>query len=51
MIDMTNRKNRLIRIIILTAAIALLAAGIADDGSTDIMNKAVMICMECIGLG
>ena len=32
-------------------AVALIVAGIADDGFSDVMNKARMICYECIGIG
>lgn len=31
--------------------VVLLAAGIYRDQFTDIYRKAVMICLECIGIG
>ena len=37
--------------IILVAAVILIAAGLLDGGYRDVMSKAVMICMECIGIG
>ncbi len=40
-----------IRTIILVAAVVLIVAGLLDDGYRDVMSKAVMICMECIGIG
>ncbi len=40
-----------IRAIILVTAVVLIAAGLLDDGYRDVMSKAVMICMECIGIG
>ena len=49
--DMSNKKNHMIRLIILILALVLLAAGILTGGSTDIKSNAVMICMECIGIG
>ena len=35
----------------LVIGIAFLAAGIALDQHTDILQKARMICLECIGIG
>ncbi len=40
-----------VRLIGLIAAIALITAGLFDNGYRDVMSKAVMICMECIGIG
>ncbi len=49
---MTKDRMRLvINIVILSAAAALLAAGIAGGGMRDIFIKASKICSECIGLG
>ncbi len=36
---------------LLTAALALVALGIADGGAQDVLAKAARICSECIGLG
>ncbi|MBO4899110.1 MAG: hypothetical protein J5509_02360 [Lachnospiraceae bacterium] len=43
--------NRIISVIILAAAIVMIIAGIADGGVRDVCGKAMMICMECIGIG
>ena len=43
--------NRIISVIILAAAIVMILMGIADGGIRDVCAKAVMICMECIGIG
>ena len=45
-----HAKN-IIRAVLLLAAILLLAAGISDNGFTDVRNKAARICYECIGIG
>ncbi len=37
--------------IIIIAAIILITAGLLDGGYRDVLSKAVMICMECIGIG
>lgn len=36
---------------ILTAAAVLLVLGIFQGGHTDVRNKAIRICYECIGIG
>lgn len=40
-----------IRGVILIAGIVLLVLGIFQNGPTDIRNKAIRICYECIGIG
>lgn len=39
-----------IRGVILIAGLALLILGISQNGQTDIRNKAIRICYECIGI-
>ncbi|MBQ1547172.1 MAG: hypothetical protein IIZ61_02155 [Lachnospiraceae bacterium] len=39
------------RWILLSAAVIMIVMGLLDNGFTDVLSKAVMICMECIGLG
>ncbi len=41
----------LVRIIVLTVAVAFIIAGIFNGGMADVLGKAVRICTECIGLG
>ncbi len=49
--NMIREKRNLIRIFLLAAGIALLVAGLLTGGFHEVMGKAVMICMECIGIG
>ena len=44
-------KRRTIGIAILAAGILLIAAGVFRGELNAIMQKAVLVCMECIGLG
>ncbi len=45
-----NRRN-ILRGGILIAAVALIAAGIYTGDFMNVLNKAIRICFECIGLG
>ena len=48
------KKYRLIagvRVAVLVVGIAFVILGIFNEGAVDVFNKAVKICMECIGLG
>ncbi len=50
--EIMKRRIKLIVFAVLSVAAVLLTVyGIADGGFTDIMNKAIRICNECIGLG
>ena len=40
-----------VRIAFVGCAIAFIAIGIANGGMADVLNKAIKICTECIGLG
>ena len=40
-----------VRLIILVASVIMIIAGAADNGYREVLSKAVMICMECIGIG
>lgn len=42
---------KIVRGIILIAAVALLISGFLTGGHKDVRNKAVRICYECIGIG
>ena len=40
-----------IYILLLIVAIAFIVIGIITGQHTDVMNKAIRICLECIGIG
>jgi nitrogen fixation-related uncharacterized protein len=46
-----NKKMILIRIAIIAVALVLLVIGIRGGDYVDVMNKAIRICYECIGIG
>ena len=39
------------QLVILVAAIALIVIGLINDGDSSVLQKAITICNECIGLG
>ena len=43
--------GKLLRTVLLLAAVALLAAGVINGSARDVFGKAVKICTECVGLG
>ena len=49
--DGTPRKSAFVRDAILTAACAFLLAGILRGEEREVLQKAVRICLECIGIG
>lgn len=40
-----------LRVIVLAAAVTFIVIGIFNGSMTDVLNKAIRICTECIGLG
>lgn len=44
-------KQTSIRIAVLTVSILFIGIGIAKQEYLDVMQKAVMVCLECIGIG
>jgi len=44
-------RNIIIRAVIIFAAIAFIFGGIRRGEAGEIMRKAVMVCLECIGIG
>ncbi len=44
-------RKRIIRIAIITAGLGCVIFGVNKGDYNDIMNKAVRICYECIGIG
>ena len=47
---MTDMKKTT-QIMLLILAVLLVIAGVIASDHIDVMTKAVMICMECIGIG
>ena len=45
------KTKAVIRIILALAAAVLIAVGLHEGGFADVLNKAVRICYECIGIG
>lgn len=47
----SSRTANITRIVILAAAVVLVVLGACNEGTKDILTKAVNICTECVGLG
>ena len=48
---MTEKKLMVIRYGLLFAAVVLVAAGVVREENVTVMQKAINICLECIGIG
>lgn len=48
---MTRRVRNVIRVCCLAAGFVLVAAGIWRGEVSEVLDKAVRICLECIGIG
>lgn len=46
-----NIIKNIIRIILFITAVTLIIVGLENGGFRDVMNKAIRICFECIGIG
>lgn len=44
-------KQTRIRIVILAVSVLFIGIGIAKQEYLEVMQKAVMVCLECIGIG
>ncbi|MBO5968904.1 MAG: tripartite tricarboxylate transporter TctB family protein [Clostridia bacterium] len=47
----TENTKKIVRLILVGAACALIVVGLTQDGFYDVLQKAIRICTECIGLG
>ncbi len=45
------KKRSIISLALLAAGLAFIVIGAVRGEANDVMQKAIMICMECIGLG
>ena len=44
-------KKRTVRLVIALLALTLIVLGLANGQARDVLNKAINICTECLGLG
>ncbi len=47
----SGERQKVVRLVVLTVAMLLLSAGAARGEYLEVMEKAVRICLECIGIG
>ena len=47
----SENSKKIIRLVLVGAACALVVIGLTEDGFYDVLQKAIRICTECIGLG
>lgn len=47
----SDKQIRMVRIGMLAAGLGLVIFGISQGDFSDVMNKAIRICYECIGIG
>ena len=50
-ISMDRSKKRIVRFMILSMGIGMIAYGVFRGEVAIVLNKAINICIECIGLG
>ena len=46
-----DKRKRVLQVVVLMLAIALLFIGINNNGFNDVKNKAIRLCYECMGIG
>lgn len=51
MLKANKMRTKVVRFGILAAALLFIGIGIAGEEHLDVMQKAVRICLECIGIG
>jgi len=49
--NVTKNKSKKLWMILLPLGIIFVVMGILQDGYRDTLIKAIMICLECIGIG
>jgi hypothetical protein len=48
---MNSNKRVVIQVFFLVMSVVLIGLGISNNEPFDVMNKAIRICFECIGIG
>ena len=48
---MNKKRNDFVGILLLIAGIAAMVLGISQGEHTEVFQKAIRICLECIGIG
>lgn len=48
---MMEKMKNTVRVFVLISAVVMIAVGITGGDFSDVFSKAVMICLECIGIG
>jgi len=48
---MTSRRRNTITVALLVVSVALIVAGVMTGEPDTVLNKAINVCMECIGIG
>lgn len=47
----TKGKRRVIQFVILLVSVLFITLGVVRDEHIEVLNKAIRICLECIGIG
>jgi hypothetical protein len=48
---LSAKKERVLRMTVLSIALCLIVLGVLNGSMQDVLQKAIRICTECIGLG
>ena len=48
---MTEKKKNLIAVSVAFVGVAFMAVGFSRGEAEDVLRKAIMVCLECIGVG